>query len=213
MPTRQVSISEENGSKAPARRPQQNWDWAVGAVVFAVVLGVGLKAFPVSRGDAPPPPVAPAPAAPAADNSRAATPPQLAAEIAGLEARVKANPDNITLKLQLGDAYLTTPAGVARALQVSQEVLDKRPGNAHALAQQSVVRGVMGMRQQAFDLADQATRSEPESDVAWFARGQAAASLGRKAAIDESVARLQAINPDAADELRAALKGRPAPAE
>jgi tetratricopeptide (TPR) repeat protein len=82
------------------------------------------------------------------------------AEIAGLEARIEQNPEDLEARLDLARLHLMRQDMMA-VYKETQAVLQRDPGNARALAYQALVRLAMGQADQAEEMLAQALRKDP----------------------------------------------------
>ena len=83
------------------------------------------------------------------------------AEIAALEARVRQNPEDLEARLDLARLHLMRQDMMA-VYNETQAVLQRDPGNARALAYQSLVRLAMGQADEAEKMLIQALSKDPD---------------------------------------------------
>jgi cytochrome c-type biogenesis protein CcmH len=218
--TRHTPVKQERAT--PGDVLAHPWLWGIGSAAFAMAVILGLRSFsapreegrPMTGGDS-----ARAPGMMAASAAPAEAEEPLDPAVAELKARVDKDPDNVNLRLDLGDAYLKTTAGAFEAFQESKRVLEKAPGNPRALTQQAAVRSLMGQHAMALQLAEQAVAKEPTLVNGWIVRGRSAVALGKKDVAIESFQKAIALDPARSSVLEQALQAargqlaEPAPEE
>ncbi|HEX6101358.1 MAG TPA: tetratricopeptide repeat protein [Thermoanaerobaculia bacterium] len=98
-----------------------------------------------------------------------AAPQQVSPVVTQLEAAVQKQPNNLQLRNDLAQAYLETDNLMA-VFEQTKFVLDQSPNDARALTLQSLVRMAMGEADQAMQMLERATKSDPKNLDAWVAR-------------------------------------------
>jgi len=126
--------------------------------------------------------------------------------VEALKARVALNPDNVNLRLDLGDAYLKTMSGSFEAFEESKAVLAKDPTNPRALIQQAAVRNMMGQYPAAIELTEHALVKNPVLINGWLVRGRAALALGRGQTAIESFQKAIELDPSLASQLESSMQ-------
>ncbi|MGZ7040045.1 MAG: tetratricopeptide repeat protein, partial [Thermoanaerobaculia bacterium] len=94
--------------------------------------------------------------------------PQADASLADLEARVKSNPDDLALRIELTHAYLDKE-NLMGVFDQTEYILKKNPNDAQAQTYQALVRMAMGQRDSALKLLKSATKNDPSLLDAWVA--------------------------------------------
>ena len=196
---------------APARGSAlTGFFWGVGSAA-----ALGLLFFFVSRSSTPRAPggsvtgntpmeggAAPAPAAAEDD-----------AQIAGLEARVRQNPEDVGARLDLARLHLMREDMMA-VYNETQAVLQRDPGNPRALAYQSLVRLAMGQGDQAEEMLVRALRKDPDLLEAYLHLMFVYTRVGKPRQAEATMKRAAERFPDRADSLRRLLaQMRAAPAD
>jgi cytochrome c-type biogenesis protein CcmH len=114
------------------------------------------------------------------------------ASLRNLEARVKSNPDDLALRLELTHAYLDKE-NLMGVFDQTDYILKKNPNDAQAQTYQALVRMAMGQRDSALTLLKSATTNDPSLLDAWVALAWYYAQVGNKsearAAIDQAIKR------------------------
>lgn len=154
-------------AEAPARSPLWGFLWGAGSMAVIAVLFFFVNTTSSDRTDQP------TAMAPSAGGSMEQSHPELAA----LQRRVQANPDDHAARLDLAQAYLVSN-DLMRVFEETQHVLDREPENARALAYQSLVRLAMGQGEIALAMSQAAIRSEPGLIDGWIHRSIVEANLG-----------------------------------
>jgi tetratricopeptide (TPR) repeat protein len=136
--------------------------------------------------------------------------PQADPSLAALEARVKSNPDDLALRLELTHAYLNTE-NLMGVFDQTEYILKKNPNDAQAQTYQALVRMAMGQRDDALKLLKSATKNDPSLLDAWVTLAWYYMQVGKKsearAAIDEGLKR----HPDEQARLEAVWQQMQAP--
>ncbi|MGZ4809488.1 MAG: tetratricopeptide repeat protein [Thermoanaerobaculia bacterium] len=118
--------------------------------------------------------------------------PQADASLADLEARVKSNPDDLALRMELTHAYLDKE-NLMGVFDQTEYILKKNPNDAQAQTYQALVRMAMGQRDSALKLLKSATKNDPSLLDAWVALAWYYTQTGNKsearAAIDQAIER------------------------
>lgn len=135
-------------------------------------------------------------AAPAADDG--------GQEIAGLEARVRLSPDDLEARLDLARLHLMRQDMMA-VYKETQAVLQRDPGNARALAYQSLVRLAMGQADQAEEMLAQALRKDPDLLEGYLHLMFVYTRVGKRQEAQATMKRAAERFPDRAEALRRLL--------
>jgi cytochrome c-type biogenesis protein CcmH len=187
---------------APARGSAlTGFFWGVGSAA-----GLGLLFFFVSQSSKPRAPggsvtgntpmeggAAPAPAAAEDDG-----------QIAGLEARVRQNPEDVGARLDLARLHLMREDMMA-VFNETQAVLQRDPGNARALSYQSLVRLAMGQGDQAEEMLVRALRKDPDLLEGYLHLMFVYTRVGKPQQAEATMKRAAERFPDRADSLRRLL--------
>ena len=94
--------------------------------------------------------------------------PQTDPMILQLEAGVQKDPNNLQLRNDLAQAYLERD-NLMGVFEQTKFVLEKEPENSRALTFQGLVRMAMGEQQQAVQMLQHATKSDPKNLDSWVA--------------------------------------------
>ncbi len=112
--------------------------------------------------------------------------------VSALEARVKSNPDDLSLRLELTHAYLDKE-NLMGVFDQTDYILKKNPNDAQAQTYQALVRMAMGQRESALTLLKSATKNDPSLLDAWVTLAWYYTQVGNKsearAAIDQAIKR------------------------
>ena len=93
-------------------------------------------------------------------------PQQPDAALLQLQSAVQSNPDNLQLRNDLAQAYLERENMMA-VFEQTEYVLSRSPQDSRALTFQALVRMAMGDQQQALDMLQRATKSDPKNLDSW----------------------------------------------
>jgi tetratricopeptide (TPR) repeat protein len=168
------------------------------ALAILVSFAVALAAFLLLRGAEPPSPadearvVAPSATRPAASPD---------AEIARLQAVVRAAPRDVAPRVELADAYLEKarasgdPAFYERADGLLRAALARKPGDHDALVSSAALALSRHDFRGGLELAERARAARPESRVAYPLLVDALVELGRFGAAERTLQRLVDANP------------------
>jgi cytochrome c-type biogenesis protein CcmH/NrfG len=103
-----------------------------------------------------------------AQGAQQQAPAQTDPQVLQLEAAVRSQPDNLALRNQLAEAYLQRE-NLMGVFEQSQAVLAKSPDDSRALTFQGLVRMAMGKSDEAVQMLQHATRSDPKNLDGWVA--------------------------------------------
>jgi tetratricopeptide (TPR) repeat protein len=135
------------------------------------------------------------------------------AQIAGLEARVRQNPEDVGARLDLARLHLMREDMMA-VYNDTQAVLQRDPGNPRALSYQSLVRLAMGQGDQAEEMLVRALRKDPDLLEAYLHLMFVYTRVGKPQQAEATMKRAAERFPDRADSLRRLLaQMRAAPAD
>lgn len=115
--------------------------------------------------------------------------------VAQLEAAVQKDPDNLSLRNDLAQAYLETE-NMMGVFEQSRYVLAKKPDDSRALTFQGLVRLAMGEADAALDLLQRATKSDHTNLDAWVGLAWVDVQTGRTKEADAAIAEAIRISPD-----------------
>jgi tetratricopeptide (TPR) repeat protein len=114
-----------------------------------------------------------------------------------LEAAVQKDPGNLQLRNDLAQAYLETDNLMA-VFEQTKFVLDQSPNDARALTLQSLVRMAMGEADQAMQMLERATKSDPKNLDAWVARAWVYVQQNRMDEAAQMIAEAKKASPNEA---------------
>lgn len=103
-----------------------------------------------------------------AQGAQQQAPAQADPQVLQLEAAVRSQPDNLALRNQLAEAYLQRE-NLMGVFEQSQAVLAKSPDDSRALTFQGLVRMAMGKSDEAVQMLQHATKSDPKNLDGWVA--------------------------------------------
>ena len=127
-----------------------------------------------------------------------------AAEISGLEARVRQNPDDLDARLDLARLHLVREDMMA-VFKETQAVLQRDATNPRALTYQSMVRLAMGQGDRAEEMLAQALQKDPDLLEAYLHLMFVYTRRGKPQQADATLKRAAARFPDRAPALRQLL--------
>ncbi len=112
-----------------------------------------------------------------------------------LEAAVQRDPNNLQLRNDLAQAYLERE-NLMGVYQQTQFVLEKAPNDARALTFQGLVRMAMGDANEATQMLQRATESDPKNLDSWVALAWVHAQSGRMADAERMIAEAAKQSPN-----------------
>jgi cytochrome c-type biogenesis protein CcmH/NrfG len=114
-------------------------------------------------------------------------PAQADPQVQQLEAAVRSQPNNITLRNQLAEAYLQRE-NLMGVFEQSQAVLAQSPDDSRALTFQGLVRMAMGKSDEAVQMLQHATRSDPKNLDGWVGLAWVYAQTNRMSEAEKAIA-------------------------
>lgn len=133
-----------------------------------------------------------------------------------LEAAVHRQPDDLTLRMQLTQAYLERE-NLMGVFEQTQYVLSRSPDEPRALTYQALVRMAMGQNREALDMLRRATKSDPTLLDAWVGLAWAHSQQGDMNAAEKAIQEAMRRHPEEKarlDELMSQMRShRPLPAD
>ena len=201
-PRAEAESREPAVAAAPARGSAlTGFLWGVGSAA-----ALGLLFFFVSRSSTPRAPGGSVTGNTPMEGAAAAAPASAedSAEIAGLEARVRQNPEDVGARLDLARLHLMREDMMA-VYNETQAVLQRDPENPRALAYQSLVRLAMGQGDQAEEMLVRALRKDPNLLEAYLHLMFVYTRVGKPQQAEATMKRAAEHFPDRADSLRRLL--------
>ena len=128
-------------------------------------------------------------------------PQQPDAALLQLQSAVQSNPDNLQLRNDLAQAYLERENMMA-VFEQTEYVLSRSPQDSRALTFQALVRMAMGDQQQALDMLQRATKSDPKNLDSWVTLAWLYMQQNKAADAEAMIAEAQKQSPGDAPRLQ-----------
>jgi cytochrome c-type biogenesis protein CcmH/NrfG len=140
-----------------------------------------------------------------AQGAQQQAPAQTDPQVLQLEAAVRSQPDNLALRNQLAEAYLQRE-NLMGVFEQSQAVLAKSPDDSRALTFQGLVRMAMGKSDEAVQMLQHATKSDPKNLDGWVALAWIYAQTNRMSEAEDAISTASRNVPDQRTRLATVLQ-------